>query len=48
MFRWDIQPPTDAILAAQRRGATVLLVGDDDLRPKTPKPQNPKTPKPHD
>ena len=32
MFRWDIQPPTDAILAAQRRGATVLLVGDDDLR----------------
>jgi hypothetical protein len=32
MFRWDIRPPTDAILAAQRRGATVLLVGDDDLR----------------
>jgi hypothetical protein len=32
MFRWDIKPPTDAILAAQRRGATVLLVGDDDLR----------------
>ena len=32
MFRWDIEPPTDAILAAQRRGATVLLVGDDDLR----------------
>ena len=23
MFRWDIEPPTDAILAAQRRGATV-------------------------
>ena len=32
MFRWDIEPPTDAILAAQRRGATVLLGGDDDLR----------------
>lgn len=32
MFRWDIKAPTDAILAAQRRGATVLLVGDDDLR----------------
>lgn len=32
MFRWDIKPPTDAILDAQRRGATVLLVGDDDLR----------------
>jgi phosphatidylserine/phosphatidylglycerophosphate/cardiolipin synthase-like enzyme len=31
MFRWDIKAPTDAILAAQRRGATVLLVGDDDL-----------------
>jgi hypothetical protein len=32
MFRWDIKPPTDAIIAAQRRGAVVLLVGDDDLR----------------
>ncbi|NYE37662.1 phosphatidylserine/phosphatidylglycerophosphate/cardiolipin synthase-like enzyme [Nocardioides cavernae] len=32
MFRWDIQPPTDALIAAQRRGAVVLLVGDDDLR----------------
>lgn len=32
MFRWDIKEPTDALLAAQRRGATVLLVGDDDLR----------------
>ncbi|MDZ5662588.1 phospholipase D-like domain-containing protein [Nocardioides sp. S-58] len=32
MFRWDIEPPTDALLAAQRRGAVVLLVGDDDLR----------------
>jgi hypothetical protein len=32
MFRWDIKAPTDAILAAQRRGAVVLLVGDDDLR----------------
>lgn len=31
MFRWDIAPPTDAILAAQRRGAEVHLVGDDDL-----------------
>ncbi len=31
MFRWDIKPPTDAIIAAQRRGAVVLLVGDDDL-----------------
>jgi phosphatidylserine/phosphatidylglycerophosphate/cardiolipin synthase-like enzyme len=32
MFRWDIKPPTDAIIAAQRRGAVVYLVGDDDLR----------------
>ena len=32
MFRWDIKPPTDALLAAQRRGAIVYLVGDDDLR----------------
>ena len=32
MFRWDIKPPTDAIIAAQRRGAVVHLVGDDDLR----------------
>ena len=32
MFRWDIKPPTDALLAAQRRGAVVYLVGDDDLR----------------
>ena len=32
MFRWDIKPPTDALLAAQRRGAVVHLVGDDDLR----------------
>ncbi|WP_210440396.1 phospholipase D-like domain-containing protein [Nocardioides xinjiangensis] len=32
MFRWDIAPPTDALIAAQRRGAVVLLVGDDDLR----------------
>jgi phosphatidylserine/phosphatidylglycerophosphate/cardiolipin synthase-like enzyme len=32
MFRWDIAPPTDAIIAAQRRGAVVYLVGDDDLR----------------
>ncbi|MCF6379967.1 phospholipase D-like domain-containing protein [Nocardioides KLBMP 9356] len=32
MFRWDIKPPTEALLAAQRRGATVYLVGDDDLR----------------
>ena len=32
MFRWDIKPPTDALLAAQRRGAVVELVGDDDLR----------------
>ncbi len=31
MFRWDIKPPTDAIIAAQRRGAIVYLVGDDDL-----------------
>jgi len=31
MFRWDIKPPTDAIIAAQRRGAEVYLVGDDDL-----------------
>jgi phosphatidylserine/phosphatidylglycerophosphate/cardiolipin synthase-like enzyme len=32
MFRWDIKPPTDALIAAQRRGAIVYLVGDDDLR----------------
>ena len=32
MFRWDIKAPTDALLAAQRRGAIVYLVGDDDLR----------------
>ncbi|RYB89833.1 hypothetical protein EUA06_14715 [Nocardioides glacieisoli] len=32
MFRWDIKPPTDALIAAQRRGAVVYLVGDDDLR----------------
>jgi phosphatidylserine/phosphatidylglycerophosphate/cardiolipin synthase-like enzyme len=32
MFRWDIKPPTDAIIAAQRRGAVVQIVGDDDLR----------------
>ena len=32
MFRWDIKPPTDAIITAQRRGAVVHLVGDDDLR----------------
>jgi phosphatidylserine/phosphatidylglycerophosphate/cardiolipin synthase-like enzyme len=32
MFRWDIAPPTDALIAAQRRGAVVYLVGDDDLR----------------
>jgi phosphatidylserine/phosphatidylglycerophosphate/cardiolipin synthase-like enzyme len=32
MFRWDIKPPTDAIIAAQRRGVEVHLVGDDDLR----------------
>jgi phosphatidylserine/phosphatidylglycerophosphate/cardiolipin synthase-like enzyme len=32
MFRWDIQAPTVALLAAQRRGAVVYLVGDDDLR----------------
>lgn len=32
MFRWDIKPPTDALIAAQRRGAVVHLVGDDDLR----------------
>lgn len=32
MFRWDIKPPTDALIAAQRRGAVVFLVGDDDLR----------------
>ena len=32
MFRWDIKPPTDAIIAAQKRGAVVYLVGDDDLR----------------
>ena len=31
MFRWDIKPPTDAVIAAQRRGAVVYLVGDDDL-----------------
>ena len=31
MFRWDIKPPTDAAIAAQRRGAVVYLVGDDDL-----------------
>ena len=31
MFRWDINPPTAALIAAQRRGATVYLVGDDDL-----------------
>ena len=31
MFRWDIQPPTDAVIAAQARGAVVYLVGDDDL-----------------
>jgi hypothetical protein len=32
MFRWDIEPPTKALVAAQRRGAEVYLVGDDDLR----------------
>ena len=32
MFRWDIEPPTKALIAAQRRGAVVYLVGDDDLR----------------
>lgn len=32
MFRWDIKPPTDALIAAQRRGAEVHLVADDDLR----------------
>lgn len=32
MFRWDLKAPTDAIIAAQRRGAVVHLVGDDDLR----------------
>ncbi len=32
MFRWDIKPPTDALIAAQRRGAVVYLVADDDLR----------------
>lgn len=32
MFRWDIQAPTAALIAAQRRGAVVYLVGDDDLR----------------
>ena len=32
MFRWDIKPPTDALIGAQRRGAVVYLVGDDDLR----------------
>ena len=32
MFRWDVKPPTDALIAAQRRGAVVYLVGDDDLR----------------
>jgi hypothetical protein len=32
MFRWDIKAPTDALIAAQRRGAVVHLVGDDDLR----------------
>ncbi|PKH39059.1 Phosphatidylserine/phosphatidylglycerophosphate/cardiolipin synthase [Nocardioides alpinus] len=32
MFRWDIQAPTAALLAAQRRGAVVYLVGDEDLR----------------
>lgn len=32
MFRWDIEPPTKALIAAQRRGAEVYLVGDDDLR----------------
>ena len=32
MFRWDIKPPTDALIAAQKRGAVVYLVGDDDLR----------------
>lgn len=32
MFRWDIQAPTAALVAAQRRGAEVYLVGDDDLR----------------
>ena len=32
MFRWDIEPPTRALIAAQRRGAVVYLVGDDDLR----------------
>lgn len=31
MFRWDIKPPTDAVISAQRRGAVVYLVGDDDL-----------------
>jgi len=32
MFRWDIEAPTAALIAAQRRGAVVYLVGDDDLR----------------
>ncbi len=32
MFRWDIERPTDALIAAQRRGAVVHLVADDDLR----------------
>lgn len=32
MFRWDIKPPTDALIAAQKRGAVVYIVGDDDLR----------------
>lgn len=32
MFRWDIKPPTEALIKAQKRGAVVYIVGDDDLR----------------
>ncbi len=34
MFRWDIGPPADALIAAQRRGARVEVVADEDLRTK--------------
>lgn len=34
MFRWDIGPPADALIAAQARGARVEVVADADLRTK--------------